>query len=298
MIYRSFNIESRDEEEHIVKPPPFAYSRPSTLAEALDLLAGDEGALPLAGGQSLVPMLNMRLARPTTIVDIGQVSELLGVQNETGSVTVGARVTHHNLARLSALHAVKALPRAVAEIGFPAIRHRGTVGGSLAHADPAAELTTLLVAIDATVVLASTAGERRLRLDDFLLGYYSTSRRPDELITGVTIPTPPGLATGFAEFSRRPGDFALALCAVATWRQEGGGQAARVVIGGLDVRPRRITSLEDSLVRQPPTEAFEAATPELLATFTSPATDIHGSADFRLQVGSEMVRRALSQVAA
>lgn len=281
-----------------MKPPPFAYARPSTLSEALTLLAGDDGALALAGGQSLIPMLNMRLARPTTVVDIGQVSGLVGVRNDAGSVTVGARITHHDLARLPELNGIDALPRAIAEIGFPAIRHRGTIGGSLAHADPAAELTTLLLALDATVVLASTAGERTVGVDDFLLGYYSTSRRPDELITAVTIPVPPGLRTGFAEFSRRPGDFALALCAVATWHHEGGGQAARVVIGGLDVRPRRITALEVSLAAQHPAEAFEAATPEMLATATSPSSDIHGSADYRLQVGAEMARRALAQVAA
>jgi CO/xanthine dehydrogenase FAD-binding subunit len=281
-----------------VKPPPFAYARPATLSEALALLAGDDGALALAGGQSLVPMLNMRLARPTTVVDIGRVPGLAGVRSEAGRVTVGSMTTHHELARLEELHAIEALPRAIAEIGFPAIRHRGTIGGSLAHADPAAELTALLLALDATVMLASSTGERVMAVDDFLRGYYTTSRRPHELITAITIPVPARLRTGFSEFSRRPGDFAVALCAVATWQNEAGEPEARVVIGGLDVRPRRIESLEASLGRIELSEALEASTPELLATATSPASDIHASADYRLQVGAVVARRALAQVAA
>ncbi|MGA7272110.1 MAG: FAD binding domain-containing protein, partial [Acidimicrobiia bacterium] len=203
-----------------MKPPPFAYARPTSLDEALGILAGPGDPLPLAGGQSLVPMLNMRLVRPDTIVDLSRLPTLNGIEAVPSSVTVGARVTHHDLARHRALGPVAAIPRAVSEIGFQAIRHRGTLGGSLAHADPAAELPTLLLALDATITLTSTSGERDLAADDFLVGYYSTARRPDELLTRVEIPTPDGLRTGFTEFSRRPGDFALALCAAAIWDGE------------------------------------------------------------------------------
>jgi carbon-monoxide dehydrogenase medium subunit len=278
-----------------LKPPPFAYIRPASLNEALDVLASDDGALPLAGGQSLVPMLNMRLVRPTTIVDITRLPGLAGVATTPEGVTVGGRVTHHNLARFPQLGSVSAIAAAVSEIGFQAIRHRGTLGGSLAHADPAAELATVLLSLDATVVLMSTAGERRVAIDDFLVGYYSTERQPGELITAVDIPTPIGLTTGFAEFSRRPGDFGLALCAVAIW-DAGGARHARAVIGGLDVRPRRLPILESFLTRADHDGAVGAATSEMLASVTAPTSDIHGSADFRLHLGAEIIRRALHQV--
>lgn len=280
-----------------MKPPQFAYAQPRTLAEALEVLAGDHDALPLAGGQSLMPMLNMRLARPTTVVDISRIEDLHNVEAKPGGVTVGALTTHHELARHPELGTVAALPRAVAEIGFPAIRNRGTIGGSLAHADPAAELPALLLALDATVELTSTTGSRTVAMDDFLVGYYSTSRRPDELITSVRVPVPANLRTGFCEFSRRPGDFAIALCAVATWKSDSGTRVGRVVLGGLDVRPVRVPHLEEVLAADP-TMGPEAVSPELLGSVASPSSDIHGSADHRLQVGAEMARRALTEVAA
>jgi carbon-monoxide dehydrogenase medium subunit len=278
-----------------MKPPPFAYARPTSLDEALGILAGSEAALPLAGGQSLVPMLNMRLVRPDTIVDLSRVPALNAIEAVPSSVTAGARVTHHDLAGHPRLAAIAALPRAVSEIGFQAIRHRGTLGGSLAHADPAAELPTLLLAVDAMVTLTSASGGRDLPLDDFLVGYYSTARRPDELITRVQIPTPDDLRSGFAEFSRRPGDFALALCAAAVWG-DGPDRTARVVVGGLDVRPRRLPALETALADGDGAGASELVTTDLLAQATSPSSDIHGSADYRLHVGAEMVRRAIGQL--
>lgn len=280
-----------------MKPPQFAFAQSRTLAEALDVLAGDDGALPLAGGQSLVPMLNMRLARPSTIVDISRIPDLRKIEVDPGGVTVGALTTHHELARRPELSAVAALPGAVAEIGFPAIRHRGTIGGSLAHADPSAELPALLLALDATVELASTGSRRTVPIDDFLVGYYSTSRRPDELITSVKVPVATDLRTGFCEFSRRPGDFAIALCAVATWQSVAGSRVGRVVVGGLDVRPIRVPQLEELLVTDP-AAALDAVSPELIGAVASPSSDIHGSADHRLEVGSEMTRRALTEVAA
>lgn len=277
-----------------MKPPPFAYTRPTSLTEALEVLAADPDALPLAGGQSLVPMLNLRLARPTTVVDITRIPGLTEVTARPGSVRIGGRITHHALARVPELAMAPALAAAISEIGFQAIRHRGTLGGSLAHADPAAELATVLLALDADVTLTSTSGERRLPLHEFLIGYYSTSRQQGELITSVDVPLPAQLVTGFSEFSRRPGDFALALCAVARWDD----RQARVVVGGLDVRPRRLTVVEDALVEGGEGAAVAVVTPEVLAAATSPSSDIHGSADYRLMVGAEVVRRALASTVA
>lgn len=240
-------------------------------------------------------MLNMRLARPSTIVDITKVPGLDETWVLPDRITVGARMTHHDLARVPQLTSVRALGTAISEIGFQAIRHRGTIGGSLAHADPAAELATVLLALDASVNLTSSNGERRLPMDDFLVGYYSTARRADELVTSVDIPLPIRLVTGFSEFSRRPGDFGLALCAAAVW-EDHGVPTARVVVGGLDVRARRLPVIEQTLLQSGVAAAVEVTTPELLSTTTSPSTDIHGSTDYRLQVGAEITRRALSQV--
>ena len=280
----------------VMKPPPFAYLRPTSLQEALEALDDDDGALPLAGGQSLVPMLNMRLARPSTVIDISRIPGLTDVTQQQDSVVIGARVTHHALGQHPALASITALPRAVAEIGFQAIRHRGTIGGSLAHADPAAELPTLLLALDASVNLSSMTGSRSVPMDEFLVGYYSTSRRADELVTAVNLPATTDLRTGFAEFSRRTGDFALALAAVATWTADG-TRHARVSVGGLDVRPRRIAALESLLASHGPESAAAAVSSDLLDAETSASSDIHGTAGYRLELGVEMVRRAIEQLA-
>lgn len=278
-----------------MKPPPFAYHRPTTLEEALDRLATDEGAVPLSGGQSLVPLLNMRLARPATVVDLSSIPGLDSITSDEGSVTIGGKVTHAALERHAWPAGFEALIEGVKRIGYPAIRHKGTVGGSVAHADPAAELPCLLVAFDAEIGLASSSGNRTVPADDFFVGYYETARRHDEIVTSVTIRIPPGLRSGFAEVSRRTGDFALALAAVATWDSTDGRQA-RVVVGGLDVRPRRIPELEQRLASGASLE--DALADGVLARHVSPSSDIHASADYRLEVGAEMVRRAAQEVTA
>lgn len=276
-----------------MKPPPFAYHRPTNLTEALARLSTDEGAVPLSGGQSLVPLLNMRLARPSTIVDLCAVPGLDAISSHDGQVQIGGRVTHSQLERHDWPAGLEALTTGVHRIGYPAIRHRGTVGGSLAHADPAAELPSLMVAFDATIELTSSGGAREIAADDFFVGYYETARRQDELVTSVAIPTPRGLRSGFSEISRRTGDFALALAAVTTWDTADGRQA-RAVVGGLDVRPRRIPETEEALISG---ELIDAAlTPEILERHVSPPSDIHASADYRLQVGAEMLRRAAREV--
>lgn len=267
--------------------------RPANLDEAALELQSDDGATVLAGGQSLVPMLNLRIARPTTVVDISRIPGLQGIEMTPESVAIGALTTHSAIETYDWPTSLAALPVGTSHIGYPAIRHRGTLGGSLAHADPAAELPSLMVALDATIDLHSAGGTRTVAADQFFIGYYSTARNHDELLTAVNLPVSPGLRTGFAEFSRRTGDFAIALAATATWT-EAGSPRARVVVGGLDVRPRRIGAVEEALVEGG--DWREVCTPEVLAAFTEPSDDIHGSADYRLRLGAEMVRRAITQM--
>jgi len=273
-----------------LKPPPFAYVRPTSLDEAAQHLQSDQGAALLAGGQSLVPMLNLRIARPTTVVDISRLPGLSGIEMTPESVAIGALTTHSAIETYDWPSTLSALPAGTSNIGYPAIRHRGTLGGSLAHADPAAELPSLMVALDATIELHSSDGNRSVAADEFFTGYYSTARNHDELLTRVTVPVSEGLRTGFAEFSRRTGDFAIALAATAVW-DDGGVSRARVVVGGLDVRPKRIRPIEEALASGGHWQ--KACTPEVLAAFTEPSDDIHGSADYRLRLGAEMVRRAI-----
>ena len=255
-------------------------------------MSEDEGAVLLAGGQSLVPMLNLRLARPATIVDISGLPGLAGIESTTDRVTIGALATQADVETHPWPSSLAALPEAVSNIGYPAIRHRGTVGGSLAHADPSAELPTVTTALDAGIHLRSLRGDRTIPAGEFFVGYFSTACLPDEIVVALDVPLRPRLRTGFAEFSRRTGDFAVALAAVATW--EGSGtRHARVVVGGLDARPRRIDTIERALLAGD--DWREHCTVDVLADFTEPLSDIHGSSEYRLHVGAEMVRLAIER---
>jgi aerobic carbon-monoxide dehydrogenase medium subunit len=276
-----------------VKPPPFAYCRPGSVHAAVERLAADPGAVPLSGGQSLVPLLNLRLARPSTVVDLGGL-HLDAIDSRSDAVVVGAGVTHAALEHYDWPSGFGGLTEGVGHIGYPAIRHRGTLGGSLAHADPSAELPCLVIAFDARIELTSPAGTRLVGCDDFFLGYYDTIRRQDEIVTAVTFPVPSDLQSGFAEISRRRGDFAIALAAVTTW-QDATGRHARAVVGGLDVRPRRIPEVEEALVGG---GAGEVIRPDVLEAHVAPSDDIHASADYRLHVGAEMLSRAVAKLEA
>ena len=256
-------------------------------------MSEDEGAVLLAGGQSLVPMLNLRLARPATIVDISGLPGLAGIESTTDHVTIGALATQAAVEAHPWPDSLGALPHAVAHIGYPAIRHRGTVGGSLAHADPSAELPTVTTALDAAIRLRSVRGDRTVPSEEFFVGYFSTACLSDEIVVALDLPLRPGMRTGFAEFSRRTGDFAVALAAVATW--EGSrGRHARVVVGGLDTRPRRIDPIEQAVIEGG--DWRDHCNADVLSSATEPVSDIHGSSEYRLHVGAEMVRLALERM--
>jgi carbon-monoxide dehydrogenase medium subunit len=204
-----------------VKPPPFDYHRPAALDEALALLAADEDAKPLAGGQSLVPMLNFRLARPSALVDLGAIEELAGIRVEDGTLVVGAMTTQWDLEHFP--DAFPFLREALGHVGHTATRCRGTVGGSLAHADPTAELPVCALALGAELVTS----RRTIPAEEFFQAVFTTALEPGELLVEIRFPTPAG-PTAFAEHAHRHGDFAV-ICAARV--------GDRIALGGVGATP-------------------------------------------------------------
>jgi carbon-monoxide dehydrogenase medium subunit len=288
-----------------MKPARFRYARASTLAEAITLLAEAPGeAKLLAGGQSLVPMLNMRLVRPAVLVDITRVRELTGIAPAgDGGLRVGALTRHAELVA-SPLVRERAplLAEAARHVGHTAIRNQGTLGGSLAHADPAAELPAALVALDARVLLTGPRGPRELTADTFFRGLLTTALQCDEILSAVEILARPA-GWGFAEIARRPGDFALAGVAVVlgnplTPPSPSRGEGLRVVGFGVGDRPLRLRSAERELAgRAIDAEAAARAGAAALRD-CDPPSDVHGSADYRRHLATVLTERALLQAAA
>jgi CO/xanthine dehydrogenase FAD-binding subunit len=280
-----------------VKPARFAYYNPTSTDEVLALLAelGD-GAKVLAGGQSLVPLMNMRLARPDHLVDLNGVGELAYVKEEAGSLHIGAMARQREIEQ-SALVAGgwPLLPLAIASIGHAQIRNRGTIGGSLAHADPAAELPAVMSALDAQFVIRGPGGERTASADDFFLTYLTTSLAPDELLVEIRIPPlPAGSRPAFQEISRRHGDFALAGAAGSIALDESGVCTdVRIALFGVGPLPVRAREAEAMVRGQIPTEPLLREASLKAAEDLEPDSDIHASAEYRQEVGAVMVRRAL-----
>jgi carbon-monoxide dehydrogenase medium subunit len=281
-----------------VKPAPFEYHAPASVEEVLGLLAehGDEAKV-IAGGQSLVPMLAMRLARPEQLVDVNGVRSLAGVARDDGVLRIGATTTERDLERSPLVADVPALVEALPLIGHLAIRNRGTVGGSMAHADASAELPAVAVATDASLLVRGPDGERAVAADDFFLGHYTTAMAPQDCLVRVDVPTgPPDAGWSVQEVARRHGDFALvgAVAMVALSGADATVAQARLCLFGVAERPLRVREVEDALVGQ-------AATPEAFAEAASGATrdlsppsDVHGTAEYRRHLAGVVVRRALA----
>ncbi len=281
-----------------MKLPPVDYAAPGTLSEAVDLLAEyqDEASV-LAGGQSLIPLLALRLAQPALLIDINGVAELAGVSVTDGWVAIGA-MTREYVAEESGTvaDAVPLLAAALPLIGHEAIRSRGTVGGSLAHADPAAELPAVARALDAEFVVRGPDGERVVSAAEWFEGYLTTSRRPDELLTGVRFPAA-GAGTGvsFQEVARRHGDFAMVGLATSVTLDDGTITDARLAFAGVSDVPARATAAEEILAGQRPSaELFDEAARQAAADI-DPPSDLHGSAEYRKKVAAALVRRGLRE---
>ncbi len=272
-----------------MKPPPFAYARAESVEEALELLAeGGEDAKALAGGQSLVPALSFRLVRPTHLVDVDRVRGLDGVGADGDRLTLGALVRHATLARLQPDIRWRALPAAAREIGHDAIRVRGTLAGSLAHADPAAELPVVALALDAELVVAAREGRRTVPAADFFLGPFTTALAPGELLVGATFSAPADGRTAFAEFAPRAGDFAVACVCVGI-----GAGWARISVGGVGATPVRAPEAE-ALLAAGGAEAIDE-----VATTAARELEVYGdrTADERYRRGlvRTLTRRALAE---
>jgi carbon-monoxide dehydrogenase medium subunit len=270
-------------------PARFAYLRPTDLAEALAVLARHgEGATPLAGGQSLMPMMAMRMARPALLLDLNRVAGLDAIAMVDGVLQIGAMARHAAVLAhpLVAAHA-PLLPLALREVAHPAIRNRGTLGGSLCLADPAAELPACMLALDATLVLASAAGERRLPAADFFQGLYATARRADELLLRADIPLAPGWLPWFAETARRHGDYALAGLAMMARREAGRIVALRMSFLGVETAPRRLPDLEAAIL-----SGADAAA--RLPALLTPLHSDEAPAPWRLHLAQSLLRRAMT----
>jgi carbon-monoxide dehydrogenase medium subunit len=284
-----------------MKPPVFEYHRPGTVAEALSVLAevGHDGKV-LAGGQSLVPLLNMRLAAPAHLVDVNWLDELDEVATDADAVRVGALARHARVEHdRGAGDAVPLLHQAIADIAHPAIRNRGTVVGSLVHADPAAELPAVLLLLGGTVELASAAGRRRVAAADFFVGPLESALRPGELATAAVFPRPPaGSGSAWVELARRHGDYAI--CGVGalvtldpSWRVAA-ARAACISVGPVPVA----VDLTDALVGRPHDAADWAAAGTLAAAAVDPEDDIHATAAYRRHLIGVLTARAARAAAA
>jgi aerobic carbon-monoxide dehydrogenase medium subunit len=282
-----------------VKPAPFAYFRPDTLDEALEILAAHGGdAKPLAGGQSLVPAMNFRLAQPAALVDLNRVAELFAVEtDDRGGVRLGGMTRHRTLETHALVGTHAPLVRETMPwVAHPPIRTRGTIGGSLAHADPAAELPAVCLALDAQLVVRSRARARTVAVAEFFVGLYTTALEPDELLAEVALP-PLLPRSGWAidEVARRHGDYALAgTAAVVTLDEAGQCAAVRVALLSVHDRPVLATHAMAVLSGQIPSpELVRAAADAAAEQDADPSSDIHASAAYRRRLVRVLVERVL-----
>lgn len=283
-----------------MKPPVFDYATPASLAEATDLLVRYEGdAKVLSGGQSLVPLLNMRLARPAMLVDLARVPDLDWLRVDAGGVAIGGMTRQRTVELSPDVRAQHPLLHAGMElIAHPQNRNQGTIGGSLAHADPAAELPALALALDARFDAVGPNGARAIAAGDFFLTYLTTALDPTEILTAVHFPALPK-RTGWAiqEVARRHGDFALAgVVAIVGLASDGTIASARLVLFGVGATPLRALGAEQMLAGQGADPAlFARAGAQAAADLDEPLTDVHANADYRRDLARVLTARALAE---
>ena len=283
-----------------MKMPPFEYACPATVAEAVQLLASNDDAKALAGGQSLVPMLAFRLAQPSLLVDLRKLTELRQIKISDAGVSLGAMVRWRDIeddARLATAQPL--LKAAIAHVAHYQIRNRGTVGGSIAHADPAAEMPGIAVTCDAEIVVVGSAGSRVIKAGEFFQGPLTTALAADEIIVEIRLPAwPAARRWGFQEFARRRGDFALAAAAVF-YDQDADGRARNAHVGVIGVadRPLRLPAAEAELNGKAVDEATIAKAEAAASASVDPDDDIHASGAYRKALVGTMVERALKAAA-
>ncbi len=278
-------------------PPKFEYYRAATLDEALALLQTHEGAKVLAGGHSLVPAMKLRLSDPGTLIDIGRIAELKGIRQDNGTTSIGALTTHAMIAAADNLPAI--LPEAASQIGDPQVRNRGTVGGNIAHADPASDLPTVLVALGATIHVVGPNGKRSIAAEDFFIDLFATALDEGEIVTSVDVPSA-AVGTAYAKMANPASRYAIIGAGVVLKVNDGICQQASVAIGGLTPKATRAASVEAALVGQPLNEAtINAAAAKIADDLGDAITgDVHASAEYRASLAPIYVARAISAAAA
>jgi carbon-monoxide dehydrogenase medium subunit len=280
----------------------FEYFRARSVADAHQLLAAHPGAKLLAGGHSLVPLLKLRLAAPSALVDIGRIPELRGISRQGDWIRIGALTTHAELAGSADLRdAAAALADAAAVVGDPAVRNRGTIGGNVAHADPASDLPTVLVALDARMVAAGPGGERTIHADQFFTGIMTTALSEDEILVAVHVPASArGQGSAYEKFAHPASRYAVV--GVAAWVAVTNGtcSAARIALGGLLPNARRANGAERALIGQALTgETIAAAADRVSADLGRDVSgDIYASAEYRAAMAPVFTKRALANAAA
>ena len=282
-----------------MKPCDFRYHAPRSLNEALELLDGKEDARLLAGGQSLVAMLNLRVAMPDEVIDLNGIAELDGLTIGTEAIVFGAMTRQRRLERDPGLAAAAPIfAAALAHVGHLQTRNRGTIGGSLCQLDPAAELPALCMLYDAELTVRGPGGERRMPMSEFPAFYMTPALDADEILTSIRLPLRPGRAGhGFVEFARRHGDFAIVAAGALIWLDAGGHVAdAAIVVGGVGAAPLRLGAVEAALRGQRPEGATLAAAADLAGEIDA-MEDSAYSADYRRHLARVLVRRALIQAA-
>jgi carbon-monoxide dehydrogenase medium subunit len=279
-----------------MKPALFQYVAPDSLDAAIAELAGDDGARPLAGGQSLIPTLNFRLAAPSKLVDLRKIKALRGIRVEGNVIRVGAMTRHRELELDEAAHRANPLIREVLRnVAHIIVRNRGTIGGSLAHADASAELPCLLVATGGAVVARGAKGERTIAAEDFFRFHLTTALEPSEVLTEVRIPTlAPGAGYAFQEVARRHGDYALAgVCALVMIGSGGACTAARLAACGIAPTATRLIDAENALVGVRPGGSFEAAA-HAARRYVTTGDDRNASTAFRQDLVATLVKRTVA----
>ena len=280
-----------------MKPPPFRYYDPRTVADAIGLLGRLENAKVLAGGQSLMPMLNMRYVLPDHVIDLNRVDGLSYIREAGGAIEIGAMTRQRELEFSDLIRTrLPLMQEAIEQIGHRQTRNRGTIGGSLCHLDPAAELVTLGAGYDATVIVTGANGAREIAFADFPVAYMTTAIEPNEILTAVRFtPWPAGHGYAFIEFSRRHGDFAITSAAVLL-EADGGGKIKRasVTIGGAAVTPVRAREVEAALVGNVPTPELMRQACESCRAIEA-IEDIHAPASYRQHLAAVLSRRALEK---
>jgi carbon-monoxide dehydrogenase medium subunit len=279
---------------YTMTPAAFDYHRPASVDEALSLL-GDEGIRPIAGGHSLIPAMKIRLATPSALVDLGGIPGLDGIEREGEELVIGALATHAAVASSPIVHeACPMLGEAAGQIGDRQVRNRGTIGGSIAHADPSADYPTVTTALGATIVTASRSGGRSIAAEDVFVDVFTTALEPGELITSIRIPvTRPGTGAAYVKHAHPASRYAVVGVAAVIGIENGTVSSARLVVGGAGPKPI-LVGIDELIGRAPTADAIAAAAERVRDAISVPLEDTYASGDYRRHLAEITARRAVA----